>query len=72
MGDCIADEQFNSERLLQLERKDVQDNVKSNIRQHSLFFGITLGLLAEIINSRYFAFTVAFTYEIFTSNLVHD
>nr|CAD1831278.1 unnamed protein product [Ananas comosus var. bracteatus] len=42
------DEQPNADKLVSLEKKDV------NIRSHPLFFGITLGLLAEIINSRLF------------------
>lgn len=55
-----ADEEFNSEKLLLPESKDVKDNLKNNIREHPLFFGVTLGLLAEIINSRYITFTYYF------------
>lgn len=47
-------EQPNPEKLLQLEREDVNKNLGRNIRHHALFFGVTLGLLAEIINSRLF------------------
>lgn len=42
--------QPNSEEVLQ----DDDTNIKKNIRHHPLFFGVTLGLLAEIINSRLF------------------
>ncbi|ONK70206.1 uncharacterized protein A4U43_C05F31360 [Asparagus officinalis] len=50
----VNDEQSNSEKSLHLERKDVLDKPINDIRQHPLFFGVTLGLLAEIINSRLF------------------
>lgn len=53
MNDCNADEQSNSEMFTPFERKDVGTDLRRNIRSHPLFFGITLGLLAEIINSRY-------------------
>lgn len=49
MDDHNADEQYNSDKVLQV-----------NIRQHPLFFGVTLGLLAEIITSRYITFIVCF------------
>ncbi|OVA08777.1 Peptidase M16 [Macleaya cordata] len=48
------DAQSNSEESLALERKDVGEYPKVKLRGHPLFFGITLGLLAEIINSRLF------------------
>lgn len=48
------DEKFNSEKTLSLQGKDVESNIQRNMRYHPLFFGITLGLLAEIINSRLF------------------
>ncbi|XP_058097828.1 uncharacterized protein LOC131242889 isoform X2 [Magnolia sinica] len=35
-------------------REDVEKRHQRNIQDHPLFFGITLGLLAEIINSRLF------------------
>ncbi|XP_026658146.2 stromal processing peptidase, chloroplastic isoform X1 [Phoenix dactylifera] len=50
----LKDEQSNSEMFTPLERKDVGNDLQRNIRSHPLFFGITLGLLAEIINSRLF------------------
>ncbi|KAG0463237.1 hypothetical protein HPP92_021713 [Vanilla planifolia] len=34
--------------------KDFGSNIQRSIRYHPLFFGVTLGLLAEIINSRLF------------------
>ncbi|KAB1203490.1 putative zinc protease PqqL [Morella rubra] len=37
-----------------MEGKDVQNKLHRKLRDHSLFFGITMGLLAEIINSRLF------------------
>ncbi|XP_077254187.1 insulinase (Peptidase family M16) family protein isoform X2 [Tasmannia lanceolata] len=55
ISDCshAADgEKSNSEESLALERKGEQNNLQ--VRGHPLFFGITLGLLAEIINSRLF------------------
>ncbi|XP_073003346.1 stromal processing peptidase, chloroplastic [Typha latifolia] len=45
----INDEQPEQGTLMPLEGKDLQ-----SIRSHPLFFGITLSLLAEIINSRLF------------------
>ncbi|CAN1837818.1 Stromal processing peptidase, chloroplastic [Linum perenne] len=36
------------------EGKDAQQELHSKLRSHPLFFGITMGLLAEIINSRLF------------------
>eukprot|EP00262_Sarcandra_glabra_P006852 TRINITY_DN19408_c0_g1_i1.p1 TRINITY_DN19408_c0_g1~~TRINITY_DN19408_c0_g1_i1.p1 ORF type:complete len:1305 (+),score=239.03 TRINITY_DN19408_c0_g1_i1:116-3916(+) len=48
------DEQSNSEESLASERKDVEINLQRKLFGHPLFFGITLGLLAEIINSRLF------------------
>ncbi|KAJ0988100.1 hypothetical protein J5N97_006456 [Dioscorea zingiberensis] len=51
---AIDDKQFNSEGLVLTGDKDVETNPERNIRSHPLFFGITLGLLAEIINSRLF------------------
>ncbi|WOK95316.1 stromal processing peptidase, chloroplastic [Canna indica] len=46
----INDEMPNSGKLIHQEEK----NIERGIRSHPLFFGITLGLLAEIINSRLF------------------
>lgn len=40
------------EVLLELESKNQENDLQGKIRGHPLFFGITLGLLAEIINSR--------------------
>lgn len=37
---------------LHIEGKDVQKDLQRKLRGHPLFFGITMGLLAEIINSR--------------------
>lgn len=48
-----ADEMSNSDKIIHLEEKNVEKNGKKGIRSHPLFFSITLGLLAEIINSRY-------------------
>ncbi|XVF74025.1 hypothetical protein PTKIN_Ptkin13bG0028700 [Pterospermum kingtungense] len=36
------------------EGKDVQKDLQRKLRGHPLFFGITMGLLAEVINSRLF------------------
>ncbi|KAJ4702388.1 stromal processing peptidase, chloroplastic-like [Melia azedarach] len=47
------DIQPKSEELL-MERKDVKKDQQRKLRSHPLFFGITMGLLAEIINSRLF------------------
>lgn len=49
----LNDEQPSLEGSLALERNNVED-LKRKIYGHPLFFGITLGLLAEIINSRLF------------------
>lgn len=46
----VADEQKSEESPS--ERKDT--DLQSKLRHHPLFFGITMGLLAEIINSRLF------------------
>ncbi|KAL9347677.1 hypothetical protein Peur_059043 [Populus x canadensis] len=48
-----ADAQPNSDPQ-QIDRKDVQKDKQGKLRSHPLFFGITMGLLAEIINSRLF------------------
>ncbi|KAI0496559.1 hypothetical protein KFK09_022879 [Dendrobium nobile] len=48
------DEKFNSEKTPSLQEKDIESNIQKNMRYHPLFFGVTLGLLAEIINSRLF------------------
>lgn len=48
----FAGEKVTSEESSTEEGKDVKKNAEINIRSHPLFFGITLGLLAEIINSR--------------------
>ncbi|XP_057975636.1 stromal processing peptidase, chloroplastic [Malania oleifera] len=37
-----------------MEKKDVGNDMHRKLHRHPLFFGITLGLLAEIINSRLF------------------
>ncbi|KAE8057482.1 hypothetical protein FH972_014172 [Carpinus fangiana] len=39
---------------LHMEGQDVQKDLQRKLRGHPLFFGITMGLLAEIINSRLF------------------
>lgn len=51
MGNGFADAQPKSDEQL-IEGKDVQKDMQEKLRRHPLFFGITLGLLAEIINSR--------------------
>ncbi|KAJ6880301.1 stromal processing peptidase [Populus alba x Populus x berolinensis] len=48
-----ADAQPNSDPQ-QIDSKDVQKDKQGKLRSHPLFFGITMGLLAEIINSRLF------------------
>ncbi|XP_037492407.1 stromal processing peptidase, chloroplastic [Jatropha curcas] len=48
-----SDVQPISEEQL-VEGKDVQKYSQAKLRSHPLFFGITMGLLAEIINSRLF------------------
>ncbi|KAL6223602.1 hypothetical protein ACLB2K_006985 [Fragaria x ananassa] len=47
------DAQLKSEELV-AEGKDTQEDLQRKLRGHPLFFGITMGLLAEIINSRLF------------------
>ncbi|XP_042990107.1 uncharacterized protein LOC122317211 isoform X1 [Carya illinoinensis] len=37
---------------MHMEDNDIQSNLQRKLRGHLLFFGITMGLLAEIINSR--------------------
>lgn len=37
---------------LHMEGKDVENDLQKKLRGHPLFFGITMGLLAEVINSR--------------------
>lgn len=49
-GDDLAGSQSVSEELN--VEKDVGTVSQSKLRSHPLFFGITMGLLAEIINSR--------------------
>ncbi|GMY29028.1 stromal processing peptidase, chloroplastic [Fagus crenata] len=39
---------------LHMEGKDVGNDLQKKLRGHPLFFGITMGLLAEVINSRLF------------------
>lgn len=46
------DEEPQSESLS--EMKDCRKDLQRKLRNHPLFFGITMGLLAEIINSRLF------------------
>ncbi|KAJ6873741.1 hypothetical protein NC651_032553 [Populus alba x Populus x berolinensis] len=48
-----ADAQPNSDPQ-QIDSKDVQKDKQGKLRSHPLFFGITMGLLAEVINSRLF------------------
>ncbi|XP_057470315.1 stromal processing peptidase, chloroplastic isoform X2 [Actinidia eriantha] len=52
-GNCFADEQSVYEES-PAEMKDAQNNLHGRFRSHPLFFAITMGLLAEIINSRLF------------------
>lgn len=46
-----ADSQPKSEES-HFEGEDDRKDLQSKLRNHPLFFGITMGLLAEIINSR--------------------
>lgn len=46
-----VDAELKSEELLMVD-EDTQKDVQRKLRGHPLFFGITMGLLAEIINSR--------------------
>ncbi|KAL6996046.1 hypothetical protein U1Q18_006181 [Sarracenia purpurea var. burkii] len=48
-----SDEQSKSEES-HAEREDAQNSLQRRFRSHPLFFAITMGLLAEIINSRLF------------------
>lgn len=47
---AFADIQPKSEESMMV--KDIEKDQQRKLRSHSLFFGITMGLLAEIINSR--------------------
>lgn len=47
------DEQSKSEES-PVKRNNEDNGLQKNLRNHPLFFGITMGLLAEIINSRLF------------------
>ncbi|KAK9950839.1 hypothetical protein M0R45_006305 [Rubus argutus] len=47
------DAQLKPEELV-MDGKDIQKDLQRKLRGHPLFFGITMGLLAEIINSRLF------------------
>ncbi|XP_078430545.1 insulinase (Peptidase family M16) family protein isoform X2 [Wolffia australiana] len=48
------DNQLSSSGPHTMEGKNGNNNFQRNIRSHPLFFAVTLGLLAEIINSRLF------------------
>ncbi|CAL9028320.1 unnamed protein product [Prunus brigantina] len=48
-----TNDEMKSEELLMVD-KDIQKDLQRKLRGHPLFFGITMGLLAEIINSRLF------------------
>lgn len=50
-GIWLSDAQSKSGDLL-MERNSVEKNLPRKLRAHPLFFGVTMGLLAEIINSR--------------------
>lgn len=50
-GYAYADAQLKPEELV-MDGKDIQKDLQRKLRGHPLFFGITMGLLAEIINSR--------------------
>ncbi|XP_039024549.1 stromal processing peptidase, chloroplastic-like isoform X2 [Hibiscus syriacus] len=47
--ESVADAQLHYE-----EGNDVQKDLQRKLRSHPLFYGITMGLLAEVINSRLF------------------
>lgn len=47
---AFADMPLKSEESMML--KDIEKYQQRKLRSHPLFFGITMGLLAEIINSR--------------------
>ncbi|KAG2693072.1 hypothetical protein I3760_08G081700 [Carya illinoinensis] len=49
-----ADVAESKSEELHMEGKAVQTHLQRKLRGHSLFFGITMGLLAEVINSRLF------------------
>ncbi|PIA34142.1 hypothetical protein AQUCO_03800008v1 [Aquilegia coerulea] len=48
------DRKLNADDSLNGAWKDLKRDSQINLRRHPLFFGITMGLLAEIINSRLF------------------
>ncbi|XP_068653506.1 stromal processing peptidase, chloroplastic-like [Aristolochia californica] len=48
------DGEVASEKPVVLLREDGGNHLQSNVQHHPLFFGITLGVLAEVINSRLF------------------
>lgn len=51
MAKSYAVGQANTDELL-VEAEDTGKDLQRKLRGHPLFFGITMGLLAEIINSR--------------------
>ncbi|KAG6488779.1 hypothetical protein ZIOFF_050028 [Zingiber officinale] len=48
-----AGEKAKTNESILLEGEVIEKNVESGLQSHPLFFIITLGLLAEVINSRY-------------------
>ncbi|XP_031474223.1 stromal processing peptidase, chloroplastic isoform X2 [Nymphaea colorata] len=50
----VSNDEQNLEEALNLPNKDGEKSLTCKIQHHPLFFGITMGLLAEIINSRLF------------------
>ncbi|KAL4310642.1 hypothetical protein GQ457_01G008220 [Hibiscus cannabinus] len=52
--ESVADIAVADEAQFHHEGNDVQKDLQRKLRSHPLFFGITLGLLAEVINSRLF------------------
>ncbi|XWS24637.1 hypothetical protein CRYUN_Cryun28dG0119700 [Craigia yunnanensis] len=52
--ESVADIPIVDDAEPHFEGKDVQKDLQRKLRGHPLFFGITMGLLAEVINSRLF------------------
>ncbi|KAK8560338.1 hypothetical protein V6N13_082784, partial [Hibiscus sabdariffa] len=52
--ESVADIAVADEAQFHYEGNDVQKDLQRKLRGHPLFYGITMGLLAEVINSRLF------------------